>query len=58
MKFHADGVLKENPTHKAAKHLHPHVYRHLTSLGARDDLENLEDDTARDISLFNNRYNF
>ncbi|KAG6583214.1 Ankyrin repeat, PH and SEC7 domain containing protein secG-like [Phytophthora cinnamomi] len=58
MKFHEESVLKESPAHKAAKHLHPHVYQHLASLGARDDLENVEDDTARDISLFNNRYNF
>ncbi|EEY65361.1 uncharacterized protein PITG_17017 [Phytophthora infestans T30-4] len=42
MKFHDDSVLKESAAHKAAKHLHPHVYSHLTSLGARDDLENIE----------------
>ncbi|POM70791.1 Ankyrin repeat, PH and SEC7 domain containing protein secG-like, partial [Phytophthora palmivora] len=42
MKFHDDSILKESPAHKAAKHLHPHVYSHLTSLGARDDLENTE----------------
>ncbi|KAF1790038.1 Ankyrin repeat-containing domain [Phytophthora cactorum] len=41
MKFHDDSVLKESPAHKAAKHLHPHVYSHLTSLGARDNLETL-----------------
>ncbi|KAL4124297.1 hypothetical protein PRIC2_010134 [Phytophthora ramorum] len=58
MTFHDDSVSKESPAHKAAKHLHPHVYRHLTSLGARDDMENIEDDTARDISTFSTRYNF
>ncbi|KAG7379854.1 hypothetical protein PHYPSEUDO_008072 [Phytophthora pseudosyringae] len=58
MKFHADSILRETPAHKAAKHLHPHVYSHLTSLGARDDIENIEDDTAHDISTFNARYNF
>ncbi|KUF83461.1 Ankyrin-1 [Phytophthora nicotianae] len=42
MKFHVDDILKESPAHKAAKHLHPHVYSHLTTLGARDDLENIE----------------
>jgi hypothetical protein len=42
MKFHNDSVLKESPAHKAAKHLHPRVHRQLTSLGARDDLENVE----------------
>ncbi|OWY98188.1 hypothetical protein PHMEG_00031103 [Phytophthora megakarya] len=35
-------LLQENPAHKAAKHLHPTVYYHLTSLGARGDLENIE----------------
>ncbi|KAF1784472.1 hypothetical protein PC129_g3755 [Phytophthora cactorum] len=58
MKFHDDSVLKESPAHKAAKHLHPHVYSHLTSLGARDNLENIEDDTAHDMLALNTRYNF
>lgn len=56
MKFHDDTVLNESPAHKAAKNLHPSVYRHLVSLGARDNLENIEDDTAREISRFNPRF--
>ncbi|KAG1695140.1 hypothetical protein DVH05_020781 [Phytophthora capsici] len=56
MKFHSENVLTESPAHKAAKHLHPHIYSHLTSLGARDDLENIEGDSAHEISTFNTRY--
>lgn len=37
-----DAILRESPAHKAAKHLQPHVYRHLMLHGARDDLENVQ----------------
>ncbi|KAL3656796.1 hypothetical protein V7S43_018253 [Phytophthora oleae] len=58
MKFHSDDVLNESPAHKAAKHLHPNIYRNLTSLGARDDLENIEGDSAHEMSTFSTRYSF
>ncbi|KAK1946210.1 Ankyrin-1 [Phytophthora citrophthora] len=58
MKFHSDTVLNESPAHKAAKHLHPHIYNSLTSLGTRDDLENIEGDSAYEMSTFNTRYCF
>jgi hypothetical protein len=44
-------VLHESPAHVAAKHLHPHVYRHLVACGARDDLENVQVRPFKDCSV-------
>lgn len=42
LKYHDDAILKENPAHQAAKHLHSSVYKQLVAHGTRDDLENLQ----------------
>lgn len=56
LKDQTDTILYENPAHKAAKHLHPRVYQHLMASGARDDLENAQDDSASDLAADNARF--
>ncbi|TYZ67991.1 hypothetical protein PybrP1_012502 [[Pythium] brassicae (nom. inval.)] len=58
LKYRIDTILYENPAHKAAKHMHPRVYKQLVASGTRDDLENAQDDSASDLAIDNSRYSY
>lgn len=52
LKYQHDAILHENPAHKAAKHLHPRMYKQLVASGARDDLENVQVGSEPLVSIF------